>query len=74
MPPDLGWAEEVVASWVDASCRAQGIPVKITDPLALHQVCVLLGAAPDSPVGTGAERAHAAAAASTHRTLPHGAP
>jgi len=33
-----------VAEWVEHSCRAQGIPVKVTDSAVLGQVAVMLGA------------------------------
>lgn len=36
---------EVLASWVAASCAAQGVPVKVTDPTVLRRVGVLLGSA-----------------------------
>jgi hypothetical protein len=48
-----------VAAWLDASCRDQGVPVKVTDPLALARVCDLLG------VQTAGTRAHGAGAPST---------
>lgn len=35
--------DEEVAAFVAASCRAQGVPVKVTDPLVLGEVAVLLG-------------------------------
>ena len=38
--------EDLVA-WVRASCQAQGVRERVTDPLVLRQVCVLLG----SPTG-----------------------
>lgn len=37
---------EQIAAWVIASCRAQGLPVRVSDPLVVRQVGVLLGAAP----------------------------
>jgi hypothetical protein len=38
----LGDAE--VAAWVAASCAAQGVPVKVTDPTVVRRVGDLLGA------------------------------
>lgn len=34
-----------LAAWVSASCRAQGVPVKVTDSAVVRDVCVLLGSA-----------------------------
>jgi len=34
---------EVLKAWVERSCAAQGLPVKVTDPAVLGQVGVLLG-------------------------------
>ena len=51
--------DEAVARWVAKTCRAQGVPEKITDPTVLRQVGVLLGAR------TGRPRAHGALAPST---------
>lgn len=53
---------DVVAAWVEASCRAQGVAVKISDPLVLGRVGVLLGMRADGP------RAHGAPAPSTRAT------
>lgn len=33
-----------LACWVAASCEAQGVPVKVDDPLVVRRVGVLLGA------------------------------
>lgn len=38
-----------VAAWVAASCEAQGVPVKVTDPDSLRRVCALLGASESGP-------------------------
>lgn len=35
--------EQEVAEWVERSCAAQGVPVKITDPSVIRQVVILLG-------------------------------
>ena len=40
-----GLTPEQVASLVDASCAAQGVPVKVTDPTLIRRVGVLLGGA-----------------------------
>jgi len=34
---------EEIQAWVEASCRAQGVPVKITDRATIQKVVVLLG-------------------------------
>lgn len=34
-----------VAAWLSASCASAGVAVKVTDPSALRQIGVLLGAA-----------------------------
>jgi|GEM_PF-1554645 len=34
---------DVLTAWVERSCAAQGLPVKVTDPAVLGQVGVLLG-------------------------------
>lgn len=41
-----GVPDEVVAAMVQASCLAQGVPVKIVDPTVVRRVAVLLGAVP----------------------------
>ena len=35
---------EELAAWVRASCEAQGVPEKITDPAVLARIGALLGA------------------------------
>ncbi len=52
---------EGLAAWVERSCAAQGVPVKITDPVLIEQVRVLLTgqagrAAPPARRGTGKAR------------------
>lgn len=37
---------EALAEFVRASCVASGVPVKVTDPLVVRRVGVLLGGAP----------------------------
>lgn len=36
--------QKSVAEWVEESCNAQGVPVKVTDAAVLGQVAVMLGA------------------------------
>jgi len=67
MPIGQGFSPEEVREWVEASCRAQGLPVKVSDTAVVKRVGVLLGGAPDPQGRSDAGRAHAAAAASTHR-------
>lgn len=35
--------KEALVAWVRASCEAQGVPEKITDPTTLREVGALLG-------------------------------
>lgn len=58
----------VVAAWVRATCAAQGMPEKITDPVALRDIGVLLGARAER------SRAHGAPAPSTRPTAPPSLP
>lgn len=37
-----GLSEADITAWVEASCAAQGVPVKVTDPDAVRRVGVLL--------------------------------
>jgi len=39
----------VVEDWVVASCRDQGVPVKVTDTRAMDRVRTLLGGEPGDP-------------------------
>ena len=45
MPKD----REAVIAWVHRTCRAQGVPEKVSDPLVLREVGVLLGARAEGP-------------------------
>ena len=45
-----------LAAWAESSCAAQGVPARVTDPLVLGRVVVLLGGAAAGP------RAHARSA------------
>lgn len=56
----VGIDQEWLAAWVQESCAAQGVPVKVSDPVVVDRVGVLLG------VAAGGRRAHGAAAPSTH--------
>lgn len=40
---------EELAAWVEASCVAQGVPVKVTDPAVVRRVCALLNAGAAGP-------------------------
>lgn len=55
-----------LAAWVARSCEAQGVPVKVTDPVTLRDVVVLLGGS-----GGGASRV-AASGTRVARLLPRG--
>lgn len=47
-----------LAAWVEASCAAQGVPVKVTDAAVVRRVGMLLGAGADGSRAP-AEREHA---------------
>lgn len=42
---------EQLVAWVARSRAAQGLPVKVTDPAAVHQVVVLISGRSGSGVG-----------------------
>jgi hypothetical protein len=42
-PPD-DWSERAKA-WVERSCAEQGVPVKLSDPIALQRIADILGEA-----------------------------
>lgn len=44
-------SDEEVASWVAASCAAQGVPIKVSDPGVVRRVGALLGGMPDGARG-----------------------
>jgi hypothetical protein len=46
-PPPDDLAERAIA-WVERSCAEQGVPVKLSDPLALARIADILGAARDA--------------------------
>lgn len=37
------WEREV-REWTERTCAEQGVPVKVTDPVVLRSVAILLGA------------------------------
>ena len=37
--------KEALVAWVRASCEAQGVPEKVSDPVALRRIGDLLGTA-----------------------------
>lgn len=41
------WSERAVA-WAERSCAEQGVPVKLTDPVALQRIADILGEARDA--------------------------
>lgn len=61
---------EALAAWVEASCAAQGLPVKVTDAGAVARVVTLLG----GPLGSGRAQARSASTARPRPALqpPHG--
>jgi hypothetical protein len=40
-------------AWVERSCAEQGVPVKLSDPLALAEIAEILGSARDARSGDG---------------------
>ncbi|WP_238781371.1 hypothetical protein [Prescottella equi] len=52
---------ELLAAWVESSCAAQGVPVRVTDPGVLADVGVLMGAAG----GAGRQRSAVGGAAAS---------
>lgn len=63
MADDHSFTSEEVRRWVEASCAAQGVPVKVTDALVVRRVGMLLGAGSDAVGRADAGRAQAAPAA-----------
>lgn len=49
-----------LTAWVEATCAAQGVPVRVTDPGVIARIGVLLGATPGTD-GRGSGRSTAAA-------------
>jgi hypothetical protein len=56
--------DDELAAWVAASCAAQGVPEKVTDPYLVAQVGVLL-------TGRGGRTAPARSAGGAHRPDGH---
>ncbi len=51
-----------LAAWVEASCTAQGVAVKVVDPGVVRRVCALLGARATGPQARQRGRGPAAGA------------
>jgi len=68
MPSAHYFSDDQVRDWVNASCQAQGVPVKVTDALVVRRVGTLLGAGSEGAGLGGGGAAHAAAAARTRST------
>ena len=68
MADGQSFTPEEVQRWVEASCAAQGVPVKVTDELVVRRVGLLLGAGSDAAGRADAGRAQAAPAACARRT------
>jgi hypothetical protein len=49
--PRHGLTPAQLLAWVTDSCRAQGVPVLVTDPTVVERVGVLLGAQRRKPSG-----------------------
>jgi hypothetical protein len=49
--PRYGLTPAQLLAWVSDSCRAQGLPVVVTDPTVVARVGVLLGATRRKPSG-----------------------
>lgn len=58
--PHLNSVLAAMTEWVEATCAAQGVPVRVTDPGVLARVGVLMGAAQGTD-GHGSGRSTAAA-------------
>jgi hypothetical protein len=63
MTTGRGFTPEEVKRWVEASCAAQGVPVKVTDTIVVRRVGMLLGAGSEALGRADAGRAQAAPAA-----------
>lgn len=44
---NIGGTEVCLPCWVRTSCEEQGVPVKVTDPLVLGKIAVLMGWTPN---------------------------
>jgi hypothetical protein len=65
MPGGQSFTAEEVENWVRASCLAQGVPVKVADPVLVGRVGALLGVG--SGVRAAADGRRAASGASAPR-------
>jgi hypothetical protein len=57
MPSGLSFTDEEVENWVRASCAAQGVPVKVADPVLVGRIGALLGAGSGVRVAADVRRA-----------------
>jgi hypothetical protein len=55
MPDRQTFTDEEVEKWTRASCAAQGVPVKVADPMLVRRVGALLGVDPGVRGGGGWE-------------------
>jgi hypothetical protein len=58
-----------VAAWVAASCAAQGVPVKVTDPTVVRRVGTLLGVV--TPERRGRKRSGPRPSGAAASVAPH---
>lgn len=63
MPDRQNFTAEEVENWVRASCLAQGVPVKVADPVLVGRVGALLGVGPGGRVAADGRRAASEASA-----------
>jgi hypothetical protein len=63
MPDGQTFTAEEVENWVRASCAAQGVPVKVADPIVVGRVGALLGVDPGVRVAADGRRAASGASA-----------
>ena len=63
MPSRQSFTPEEVESWVRTTCAAQGVPVKVADPVLVGRVGALLGVGPGVRVAADGRRAASGASA-----------
>lgn len=63
MPDGQTFTAEEVEEWTRASCLAQGVPVKVADPVLVGRVGALLGVGPGVRVAADGRRAASGASA-----------
>lgn len=63
MPDGQAFTPEEVENWVRASCAAQGVPVKVADPVLVGRVGALLGVGPGVRAAADGRRAASGASA-----------